>query len=51
VGLVAGLGYGLGQTAVDVVLTIDQYALWVSIALIVIVSFRAGRRGQPTTAR
>jgi membrane-associated protein len=49
-GLVAGLGYGLGQTAVDVVLTIDQYALWVSIALIVIVSLRAGRRGQPTVA-
>jgi membrane-associated protein len=50
VGLVAGLGYGLGQTAVDVVLTIDQYALWVSLALIVIVSVRAGRRGQPSTA-
>ena len=27
VGLVAGLGYGLGQTAVDVVLTIDSYAV------------------------
>ncbi len=50
VGLVAGLGYGLGQTAVDVVLTIDQYALWVSIAFIVIVSMRAGRRGQQTAA-
>ncbi len=50
VGLVAGLGYGLGRTAVDVVLTIDQYALWVSIALIVIVSVRAGRRGPPTAA-
>ena len=51
VGLVAGLGYGLGQTAVDVVLAIDNYAGWISIALIVIVSVRAGRRGQPTTAR
>ena len=51
VGLVAGLGYGLGQTAVDVVLAIDNYAAWISIALIVIVSVRAGRRGQPTTAR
>ncbi len=50
VGLVAGLGYGLGQAAVDVVLAIDQYALWVSIALIVIVSVRAGRRGQPSAA-
>ncbi|MCD2194054.1 DedA family protein [Actinomycetospora endophytica] len=50
VGLVAGLGYGLGQTAVDVVLKVDQYALWVSIALILVISFRAGRRGQPSTA-
>jgi membrane protein DedA with SNARE-associated domain len=45
VGLVAGLGYGLGQTAVDVVLTVNQYALYVSIALIVVASVRAGRRG------
>jgi membrane protein DedA with SNARE-associated domain len=51
VGLVAGLGYHLGQTAVDVVLAIDNYAGWVSIALIVIVSVRAGRLGQPNTAR
>ncbi|HEY2191290.1 MAG TPA: VTT domain-containing protein [Actinomycetospora sp.] len=51
VGLVAGLGYGLGQAAVDVVLTIDQYALWVTIALIVVVSVRAGRRGRPRSAR
>jgi membrane protein DedA with SNARE-associated domain len=49
-GLVAGLGYGLGQTAVDVVLTIDRYALWASLALVVIVSLRAGRRGQANTA-
>jgi membrane-associated protein len=49
VGLVAGLGYGLGQTAVDVVLTVNQYALYVSIALIVVVSIRAGRRGQTGT--
>ena len=51
VGLVAGLGYGLGQTAVDVVLRIDSYAGWISIALIVLVSVRAGRRGQPSAAR
>jgi membrane-associated protein len=48
-GLVGGLGYGLGQRAVDVVLTIDQYALWISIALVVIISVRAGRRGTPHT--
>lgn len=53
VGLVAGLGYGLGQSAVDLVLRIDDYALWISIALIVIVSVRAGRqeRRQQQSAR
>lgn len=33
-GLVAGLGYALGQTAVDVVLMIDKYASWVSLAIL-----------------
>lgn len=32
--LVAGLGYGLGQRAVDVVLLIDRYASLVSLTLI-----------------
>ena len=32
--LVAGLGYGLGQHAVDVVLLIDRYATWVSLTVI-----------------
>ncbi|MFC5065642.1 DedA family protein [Actinomycetospora atypica] len=45
-GLVTWLGYSLGQTAVDVVLKIDQYALWISLALIVVVSMRAGRKQQ-----
>jgi membrane-associated protein len=44
-GLVAGLGYGVGQHAVDVVLLIDQYALWITLALIAVVSIRAGYRG------
>jgi membrane-associated protein len=44
-GLVAGLGYGAGQHAVDVVLAIDRYALWITLALVVLVSLRAGRRG------
>lgn len=44
-GLVAGLGYGVGQYAVDVVLMIDEYALWITLALVVLVSFRAGYRG------
>ena len=33
-GLVAGLGYGLGQRAVDIVLLIDRYASMVSLAMI-----------------
>jgi membrane protein DedA with SNARE-associated domain len=45
-GLVAGLGYGIGQHAVDLVLTIDQYALWITLALIVVVSVRASRKAQ-----
>ncbi|RZT85822.1 membrane protein DedA with SNARE-associated domain [Pseudonocardia sediminis] len=44
-GLVAGLGYGVGQYAVDVVLMIDEYALWITLTLVVLVSFRAGYRG------
>ncbi len=44
-GLVAGLGYGVGQHAVDVVLMIDEYALWITLALVVVVSVRAGHRG------
>ncbi|WP_226379413.1 DedA family protein [Pseudonocardia sp. KRD291] len=44
-GLVAGLGYGVGQNAVDVVLLIDDYALWITLALVAVVSVRAGYRG------
>jgi membrane-associated protein len=44
-GLVAGLGYGVGQHAVDVVLMVDEYALWIGLALVVLVSVRAGYRG------
>lgn len=49
-GLVAGLGYGLGQHAVDVVLTIDEYALWVSLGLVVVVAWMSGRRAQARAA-
>jgi membrane protein DedA with SNARE-associated domain len=49
-GLVAGLGYGLGQHAVDVVLLIDEYALWVSLAIIFVIAmtptFKAVRASQ-----
>ncbi|TQM02794.1 DedA family protein [Pseudonocardia kunmingensis] len=44
-GLVAGLGHGVGQHAVDVVLMIDEYALWITLALVVVVSARAAHRG------
>ncbi|OLL72422.1 hypothetical protein Ae168Ps1_0800c [Pseudonocardia sp. Ae168_Ps1] len=44
-GLVAGLGYGVGQHAVDVVLMIDDYALWITLGLVAVVSVRAGYRG------
>ena len=33
-GLVAGLGYGLGQRAVDLVLLVDKYASVVSLTMI-----------------
>jgi membrane protein DedA with SNARE-associated domain len=33
-GLIAALGYGLGQRAVDVVVMIEKYAGWVSLAII-----------------
>lgn len=44
VGLVAALGYAAGQAAVDLVLLVDEYALWVSLALIVVTSFWSARR-------
>ncbi|WP_217428073.1 DedA family protein [Microlunatus speluncae] len=47
-GLVTWLGFSLGQSAVDVVLTIDKYALWISLALIfgiaIITSVKQSRR-------
>ena len=45
-GLVAGLGYGIGQHAVDVVLAVDKYALWITLALVVVVSVQASMKAQ-----
>ncbi|WP_433801630.1 DedA family protein [Actinomycetospora sp. CA-084318] len=42
-GLVAGLGYTLGQSAVDVVLLVDRYALWITLSIAVLIAFQAGR--------
>jgi len=47
VGLLIGLGYVLGQRAVNVAETISHYSLWISIGLVVIVlgaQFRGKRR-------
>lgn len=52
-GLVAGLGYGLGQRAVDLVLLVDEYAGAVSLTIIVVtvalplVKRRLTRRAMP----
>lgn len=53
-GLVAALGFQLGQWAVDVVLLVDKYALWVSLGLIIGISvittvkqIRQAKRDQP----
>ncbi len=37
VGLLAGLGWALGQSAVDVAQEISKYGLWVTIAIVVLV--------------
>ncbi|MFX4272116.1 DedA family protein [Propionibacteriaceae bacterium Y1685] len=43
-GLIAWLGYSLGQHAVDVVIKIDDYALWISLALVVGIAVWSSRR-------
>jgi proteasome lid subunit RPN8/RPN11 len=50
-GLVAGLGFQLGQWAVDIVLTVDKYALWVSLALIIGISIITGVKQSRRQAR
>jgi membrane-associated protein len=39
-GLMVGLGYAIGQSAVDVAHAITRYSLWVTIALVVLVFAR-----------
>jgi membrane protein DedA with SNARE-associated domain len=36
-GMLAGLGYALGQRAVSVAETVSKYGLWVSIAIVILV--------------
>jgi membrane-associated protein len=48
VGLLVGLGFAIGQPAVDVVHTIGRYSLWVTLAIvaaIIAAQSRASRRG------
>jgi membrane-associated protein len=50
VGLLIGLGWALGQHAVDVAETISRYSLWISIGIVVLVvvgQFRGSRRKDP----
>lgn len=48
-GLVAGLGFGLGQRAVDVVLIVDKYALWLTLVLIVGLAMWSSFKAQKQT--
>jgi membrane protein DedA with SNARE-associated domain len=46
-GLLTGLGYGVGQPAVDAVHKISHYSLYLTIAIVVYIVFRQNRgRGQ-----
>jgi membrane protein DedA with SNARE-associated domain len=36
-GMLAGLGYALGQHAVSVAQTVSKYGLWISIGIVVLV--------------
>nr|ACL11815.1 putative membrane associated protein [Mycolicibacterium brisbanense] len=45
-GSVAGLGYGVGQHAVDIVLAVDEYALWITLGLVVVISVQASMKAQ-----
>jgi membrane-associated protein len=45
-GLLAGLGYALGQHAVSVAQRVSNYGLWVSIAIVVLVVAGQMRRGR-----
>jgi membrane protein DedA with SNARE-associated domain len=45
-GLLAGAGYGFGQQAVDVATAVSHYGLWVTAALIVIVTLHFSRKAR-----
>jgi membrane-associated protein len=45
-GLLAGAGYGFGQSAVDVANAVSHYGLWITLALVLVVMVRVRRRGR-----
>jgi membrane-associated protein len=45
-GALVGLGYGLGQHAVDVAHAITRYSLWLTIAVVVLVVVRQGAQAR-----
>jgi len=49
-GMLVGLGYAVGQSAVDVTKTISHYGLYVSIGLVVAIVAWQMRRGGPGRA-
>jgi len=44
-GLLAGLGYAIGQPAVDLAHTVGRYALWVTLAIVAIIVAKQRRAG------
>jgi membrane protein DedA with SNARE-associated domain len=48
--LLAGLGYGLGHSAVDVANTISHYGLWATLALVVFVTVTSAARRSRSAA-
>lgn len=41
-GVVVGVGHAMGQSAVDIVLAVDKYALWVTLVILVVGGYLAG---------
>lgn len=41
-GTVVWLGYSAGQDAVDIVIAVDKYALWVTLAILAVGGYLAG---------
>ena len=41
-GIVVGLGHAMGETAVDLVLLMDKYALYVTVGILAVAGYMAG---------